>query len=351
MFPSLQPSQPFDIRAMSRSGLPAMSSPAIGMSPSGFPAPRVPQMRSSLTPSQMAFSRQLSSVTGISIPIAAQPGMGIVGMASRKKRSPSKKSSKKKDKTTKRQFLAAMPQALSSGGLPSFGLPESPFSGAAFPSLPFAQPQQQLSFKSSMMPALRSRMAPTGLSALRMAGLQTDRMPIPLSPFSGFPSPQNNPFFKVPRFQSANFFSGTPNGPWTPSSSMREPVSEMPSALMREQMSEIPGLSQLPERRPEPMIPETQQMSGEQFAGFNPSSFGVPEPQPSAMFSQEGTESEGSQLPMVPQKEMASFFQVPGGEMMESRTFNMQPGLAALKKSSVPDKKNNKEKSSKPRDK
>ena len=79
MFPSLQPAQPFDIRAMSRSGLPAMSSPAMGMSPLGFSASRAPQMRSALTPSQMAFSRQLSSVTGISIPIAAQPGMGIVG--------------------------------------------------------------------------------------------------------------------------------------------------------------------------------------------------------------------------------------------------------------------------------
>lgn len=61
--------------------------------------------------------------------------------------------------------------------------------------------------------------------------------------------------------------------------------------------------------------------STEQFAGFNPSSFGLSEPQPPAMFSQEGPGSEGPQLPMVPQKEMASFFQVPGeGAMTESPT-------------------------------
>lgn len=39
------------------------------------------------------------------------------------------------------------------------------------------------------------------------------------------------------------------------------------------------------------------------------------------MFSQEGPGSEGPQLPMVPQKEMASFFQVPGeGAMTDSPT-------------------------------
>lgn len=59
--------------------------------------------------------------------------------------------------------------------------------------------------------------------------------------------------------------------------------------------------------------------STEQLAGFNPSSFGLGGPQPSPMFSEEGPGSEGPQLPMVPQKEMASFFQVPGeGGMMES---------------------------------
>ena len=79
MFQSLQPSQPFDINAISRSGLPTMSSAVMRASPMGLSALRTPQMRPALTPSQMAFSRQLSSVTGISIPIATQPGMGIVG--------------------------------------------------------------------------------------------------------------------------------------------------------------------------------------------------------------------------------------------------------------------------------
>lgn len=33
----------------------------------------------------MAFARQLSSITGISVPISAQPGMGIVGEFNRMK--------------------------------------------------------------------------------------------------------------------------------------------------------------------------------------------------------------------------------------------------------------------------
>ena len=70
------------MNAMSRSGLPAMPSSVIGTSPLGFSGIKAPQMRSALTPSQMAFSRQLSSMTGISIPISAQPGMGIVGITS-----------------------------------------------------------------------------------------------------------------------------------------------------------------------------------------------------------------------------------------------------------------------------
>ena len=82
LYPSLQQSQPFDMNAMSRSGLPAMPSSVIGTSPLGLSGIRAPQMRPALTPSQMAFSRQLSSMTGISIPISAQPGMGIVGIDS-----------------------------------------------------------------------------------------------------------------------------------------------------------------------------------------------------------------------------------------------------------------------------
>ena len=57
----------------------------------------------------------------------------------------------------------------------------------------------------------------------------------------------------------------------------------------------------------------------EQFAGFNPSSFGLGGPQPQTMFPEEGPGSEGQQAFMAPQKEMASFYQVPGeGGMIES---------------------------------
>lgn len=72
MNPSLQQTpqqvQPFNINAMSRSGLPSLTS--------SF---RTPAIRSPMNPSQMAYSRRLSGVTGISLPISAQPGMGIVG--------------------------------------------------------------------------------------------------------------------------------------------------------------------------------------------------------------------------------------------------------------------------------
>jgi len=56
-----------------------MTSPAIRPAAMGLPAFRAPQMRPALNPSQMAFSRQLSSITGISLPLSIQPGMGIVG--------------------------------------------------------------------------------------------------------------------------------------------------------------------------------------------------------------------------------------------------------------------------------
>lgn len=55
------------------------------------------------------------------------------------------------------------------------------------------------------------------------------------------------------------------------------------------------------------------------MAGFNPSSFGFGGLQPSPMFPEEGPGSEGPQLPLGPQKEMASFYQVPGeGGMLEA---------------------------------
>jgi len=59
----------------------------------------------------------------------------------------------------------------------------------------------------------------------------------------------------------------------------------------------------------------------EQFAGFNPSSFaGLGGPQPQPMFPEEGPGSEQQQAFIAgPQKEMASFYQVPEESgMMES---------------------------------
>ena len=58
----------------------------------------------------------------------------------------------------------------------------------------------------------------------------------------------------------------------------------------------------------------------EQFAGFSPSSFNLGGAQPQAMFPEEGPGSQGQQAAfMGPQKEMASFYQVPGeGGMIES---------------------------------
>ena len=148
-------------------------------------------------------------------------------MASRKKRSPSKKTSKKHNKSTKRQFLAALPQAFPTAEFPSFAMPAAPFLGAPLPPFPSffqAQPQQQMNFKSSALPAFPTRMAPTGLSAMKMSTLRTNRMPM-RSPFSGFPSTQNNPFVKVPQFPNANFYSGAPISPLSPGSPMRESMS------------------------------------------------------------------------------------------------------------------------------
>lgn len=142
----------------------------------------------------------------------------LTGMASRKKRSPSKKSSKKHSKPTKRQFLAAIPQAFPAGILPSFSLPTSPFVGPAspvFPSFPLAQTQQPMTFKSSAYPTFPAKPASARLSGMKLDTLGARRMPM-LSPFSGFPYAQNSPFVKVPQFQNANFFRGTPSSPWAP---------------------------------------------------------------------------------------------------------------------------------------
>lgn len=146
-------------------------------------------------------------------------------MAQRKKRSPSKKSSKKHSKTTKRQFLAAMPQAFPTGFLPAFSLPTAPFAGPAspvFPSFPLAQTQQQMAFKSSDFPAFQPKPTSARLSGIKLATLGARRMPM-MSPFSGYPyMTQNSPFVKVPQFQNANFFRGTTSSPWAP---MRQSMS------------------------------------------------------------------------------------------------------------------------------
>lgn len=67
------------MNAIARSGLPSVPSPALGSPAMGLSALRNPQMRPAYNPSQMGFSRQLSSITGISLPLSVQPGMGIVG--------------------------------------------------------------------------------------------------------------------------------------------------------------------------------------------------------------------------------------------------------------------------------
>lgn len=165
-------------------------------------------------------------------------------MASRKKRSSSKAKSKKHNKPTKRQFLAA-PQFLApTGAFPSFALPAAPFVGAGLPfipSFPQAPPQQQMTFKPSVLPTFTTKMqaptfttkmqAPAGLSGIKMGTLRASQMPLSSSPYSGFPSTQKfSPFVKVPQFQNANFFSGAPSGPLSAGAPMRE---SMPGMLSR----------------------------------------------------------------------------------------------------------------------
>lgn len=128
-----------------------------------------------------------------------------------------------------------MPQAFPMATFPSFALPAAPFVGAGlpyFPSFPQAPTQQQMPFKSSTLPAFRTRMAPTRLSAMKMGTLRADRMPMP-SPFSVFPSTQNNPFVKVPQFQNANFFSGAPSSPLNPGAPMRESMSGISCSVFK----------------------------------------------------------------------------------------------------------------------
>ena len=69
--------------------------------------------------------------------------------------------------------------------------------------------------------------------------------------------------------------------------------------------------------------PSVSFFPAEQFAGFNPSRFGLGGPQPQTLFPEEGQGPEEQQAFMAPQKEMASFYQVPGGGgMIESPRVN-----------------------------
>ena len=136
-------------------------------------------------------------------------------MASRKKRSPSKKGSKKSNKTTKRQFLAGLPQSLQLAGLSPFGLPASPFAGLpTFPAIPSTQ-SHRMAFRPSAQPSFPARIPEPGLSAMRMGPFSGVNMP-GISPFSAFPSLPNNPFVKDPRLQNINFFNGGAGSPLFP---------------------------------------------------------------------------------------------------------------------------------------
>lgn len=141
-------------------------------------------------------------------------------MASRKKRSPSKKVPKKHNKSTKRQFLAGLPQPFQPAGFSPFALPVSPFMGVglpSFPTIPTAQ-TRPMAFRSAAQPAFSAKMPQPGLSAIRMSSFPGERMP-GLTPFNGFPPAPNNPFLKVPQPQNPSFFSGGASGPWSPSAS------------------------------------------------------------------------------------------------------------------------------------
>ena len=139
-------------------------------------------------------------------------------MASRKKRSSSKKVLKKDKKSTKRQFLAGIPQGFQYGGISPLALPRAPFSGAGLPALPSIPTSQTrpMAFRSSDPPVFSPRLPQPGLSAMRMGSFPSG--PISgLSPFIGFPSVPNNPFLKSPQPQNVNFFGGGAAGAWSPS--------------------------------------------------------------------------------------------------------------------------------------
>lgn len=150
-------------------------------------------------------------------------------MASRKKRSSSKKRPKRPSKSTKRQFLAGLPQGFTPVGISPFamqGVPSPfamqgvPFMGIGLPALPSIRPQQTrpLAFRSRAkpsFPAWKQQRPQPGLSAMRVGSFPRKRIP-ELAPFNGFPSYPNIPFMNVPQPPNANFFNGGFPAPWSP---------------------------------------------------------------------------------------------------------------------------------------
>lgn len=150
-----------------------------------------------------------------------------IGMATRKKRSSSRKPLKKqRSKATKRQFLAPLPsQALQPPSLSPFALPAAPFMGVGLPVLPsppLPQPRipfqqtRPMAFKSRASSSLVSRVpAQSRLPVMRMSSFSSEPFQ-GLMPLGAFPPMPTSPFLRVPQSLNTNFFSGTTAGPWTP---------------------------------------------------------------------------------------------------------------------------------------
>ena len=135
-------------------------------------------------------------------------------MASRKKRSPSRKLSKKSKKATKRQFLAGLPQSPQLAGFLPFG------EGARLPTFPTI-PSPQMAFGSTAgATTFPAKLPQPGLPALRMGSFPGENIP-GIAPFSVFPSLPSNPFVKEPQMQNMNFFRNAAGSQWSPSPALR----------------------------------------------------------------------------------------------------------------------------------
>ena len=148
-------------------------------------------------------------------------------MATRKKRSSSRKPPKKQSsKATKRQFLAPLPsQALQPPSLSPFALPAAPFMGVGlpvWPSSPLPQPRiplqqtRPVAFKSRASSSLVSRIpAQNRLPVMRMSSFSSEPFQ-GLMPLGAFPPMPTSSFLRAPQVLNTNFFSGATAGPWTP---------------------------------------------------------------------------------------------------------------------------------------